>query len=147
MPRPARPSSRLLADPSAIRALCEAAERVFLQMRVVRDAARHLTEDIDRFEDLLRELQAEATAAVNPSPTPAMPPTVERSTEPRILRIADIQRQLGLGHATIYRLMQRGGFPAQMRLSDHAVGWKTVDVEAWLATREVARQSRRRGKW
>src|SRR4051812_19927296 len=121
------------AERVVVRSMSEAAERVFVQMRIVRDAARHLIDDIERFDLRLRTLQEELEEQ---SGLPdSLPPTPfpEKLPDRQILRIRDIAQQLGLSRSTIYRLMQRGDFPSQVRLSDHAVGWRAADIIAWLA--------------
>ena len=43
--------------------------------------------------------------------------------ERQILRVADLQTQLGLSRTTIWRLRRAGEFPQPIRLSANAVGW------------------------
>jgi prophage regulatory protein len=64
---------------------------------------------------------------------PPTPPT-------RILRKPAVVARVGLSGNTIIRLVQAKQFPPPFRLSAHAIGWKEIDVEAWIASREV-RQS------
>ena len=115
---------------SEFAALCRAR---LPQLRVLRDVARNLVNDIDAFEAALRELQNHASNA------PETPPAVVVDPEPRerIMRIADVSRQLGLCRSTICRVMQMKRFPGQVHLSEHAVGWRTSDIDAWLTTREA----------
>ena len=58
--------------------------------------------------------------------------------EPRILRLREVQQQTRLSKATIYRLLRSGAFPRPIRLSERAVGWRTEEIDEWLATRERA---------
>jgi prophage regulatory protein len=55
-----------------------------------------------------------------------------------ILRRPDVEARVGLSRATIYAKMADGSFPKPIRLSERAVGWKTDDIDAWLAARPVA---------
>lgn len=52
----------------------------------------------------------------------------------RILRWPDLQQRTGLSRATVYRKIKAKTFPAPIRLTDYAVGWREVDVEAWQAS-------------
>src|SRR5687767_10714341 len=95
------------SDTATARAVSDAAGRVFVQMRIVRDAARHLIADIDQFEARVRALQATVEAIPEPpppQPTPRSPPAGPASW-PQILRIAELAQQLGLHRSTIYRMM------------------------------------------
>ena len=54
--------------------------------------------------------------------------------EPRILRLREVQQQTRLSKATIYRLLRSGAFPRPIRLSERAVGWRTEEIDEWLAS-------------
>ena len=51
---------------------------------------------------------------------------------PQILRRKDVEKMVGLSRSTIYLLMSKGLFPAQLKLGPRAVGWKVSDIKAWL---------------
>ena len=51
------------------------------------------------------------------------------------LRIADVCRVTGLPRATIYEMVSRGKFPAQVRLSPRAVGWIESEILEWQQAR------------
>ena len=55
-----------------------------------------------------------------------------------ILRLAQVQQLTGLSKATIYRLIAKNRFPAGVRLSKAAVGWRRKEVEAWIGSRPRA---------
>lgn len=55
-----------------------------------------------------------------------------------ILRRPDVEARVGLSRATIYAKMADGTFPKPIRLSERAVGWRSADIDAWLAARPVA---------
>ena len=55
--------------------------------------------------------------------------------ERQILRVADLQAQLGLSRTTIWRLRRAGEFPQPIRLSANAVGWPAHVIDEWLAER------------
>lgn len=51
----------------------------------------------------------------------------------QILRRRDVERLTGLSRSTIYSQMTQGKFPRPVRLGIRAVGWRSGDIEAWLA--------------
>ena len=51
----------------------------------------------------------------------------------RIIRTEDLTRRLGLSRATILRNVKAGRFPAPIKISQRAIGWRIDDVEAWIA--------------
>lgn len=59
----------------------------------------------------------------------------------RILRLPHVKAASGLGRTKIYDLMKEGRFPKARRIAGaHAVGWDSLEVEAWVAAQlaEVA---------
>lgn len=50
----------------------------------------------------------------------------------RILRLKVVLQRTGLTRSTLYRKMQIGTFPKQLRISVRCAGWRESDVEAWL---------------
>ena len=53
----------------------------------------------------------------------------------RALRLRQVADCTGLSKTHIYRLVQRGQFPAPARLSERVVAWEEAAVSAWLAER------------
>lgn len=52
-----------------------------------------------------------------------------------ILRLPDVRKAVGLSTTTIWRLQRAGLFPARLRLSANAVGWKKAEIEKWIESR------------
>jgi prophage regulatory protein len=50
----------------------------------------------------------------------------------RILRIATVLQLTGLSRSTLYRKIQRGEFPKQIKLSERCAGWRRSAVDAWM---------------
>lgn len=50
----------------------------------------------------------------------------------RILRLKNVLERTGLTRSTLYRKMQLGTFPKQLRISARCAGWRESDVDAWL---------------
>src|SRR5262245_19116736 len=61
----------------------------------------------------------------------------------RILRERKVCERLDLSHATIWRMIQRGDFPAPVRLGPQSVGWIEREVNDWIAARAAIRPVRR----
>ncbi len=56
-----------------------------------------------------------------------------------ILRLPEVKQKTGQSRSTIYDKVQRGEFPAPVKLGERAVGWVEAEVEAWLKDRITAR--------
>lgn len=91
----------------------------------------------------LAPLIAKAQDAVA-RPIPATPkrvfiqePEVVRviKTVGEMIRRKELCQITGLSMATLWRQEREGYFPARIRLTNHSVGWRRSDVEAWLASR------------
>jgi prophage regulatory protein len=50
----------------------------------------------------------------------------------RILRISTVLARTGLSRSTMYRKIDQGTFPKQVKISDRCAGWYESQVEAWL---------------
>lgn len=50
----------------------------------------------------------------------------------RILRLASVLERTGLTRSTLYRKIELGTFPRQIRISERCVGWRETDVDGWL---------------
>jgi prophage regulatory protein len=53
----------------------------------------------------------------------------------RALRLRQVVERTGLSKTQIYRLMQRGQFPAPARLSERVVAWDEAALNNWLSER------------
>ena len=58
----------------------------------------------------------------------------------RIIRLQAVMHKTGLSKSSVYRLSngQNSDFPAAVRLSQAAVGWRESEVDAWIQSRRVA---------
>jgi prophage regulatory protein len=50
----------------------------------------------------------------------------------RILRIKTVLERTGLSRATLYRKIEAGTFPRQVKISERCAGWRESAVQAWL---------------
>ena len=54
-----------------------------------------------------------------------------------IYRLADVMKTTGLRKSTIYKLISKNDFPAPLRLSERAIGWKSSDIDDWVNSRPL----------
>jgi prophage regulatory protein len=55
------------------------------------------------------------------------------STKPeRILRLESVLERTGLSRSTLYRKVNCGTFPRQLKISVRCAGWRESEVEEWL---------------
>lgn len=59
-------------------------------------------------------------------------------TSLRILRLPDVLNATGLSRSQIDTLEKRGEFPARIRISARASGWRSDEVTAWIEARPRA---------
>jgi prophage regulatory protein len=52
-------------------------------------------------------------------------------TPDRILRINTVLERTGLSRSTMYRKMQNGTFPANLKISERCAGWRESAVAEW----------------
>lgn len=50
----------------------------------------------------------------------------------RILRLCTVLDRTGLSRSTLYRKIDRGSFPRQIKISDRCAGWRESAVCAWM---------------
>lgn len=50
----------------------------------------------------------------------------------RFVRLPDVLQRTGLSRATLYRKVQDGTFPAQVRIATRCVGWRQSAIDQWL---------------
>ena len=55
--------------------------------------------------------------------------------EKRALKLKEVVGLVSLSSATIYRMILSGEFPRPVQLSVRATGWRSDEIEKWLASR------------
>lgn len=65
-------------------------------------------------------------------------PDATHSVPSEFLRLPLVLQRTGLCRSTIYRLVSEQKFPPPVRLAGRAVAWRSIDLEAWSATRPRA---------
>lgn len=53
-------------------------------------------------------------------------------TPDRILRLNAVLDRTGLSRSTLYRKMQAGTFPTNVKISERCAGWRQSAVEEWF---------------
>jgi prophage regulatory protein len=53
-------------------------------------------------------------------------------TPDRILRINTVLERTGLSRSTLYRKVDAGTFPAQVKIAARCVGWRESSVSDWM---------------
>lgn len=54
-------------------------------------------------------------------------------TKDRLMRLPAVMQATGLSRRTIYRMIDRGEFPAQVQIGANMVAWYQGQIEAWIA--------------
>ena len=55
-----------------------------------------------------------------------------------LLRIAEVEKQVGLGRSAIYRRMAEETFPAPLAIGGGQVRWRQSDITQWIRNLEQA---------
>jgi len=61
---------------------------------------------------------------------------------PIIMRLPEVMRVIGLSRASIYRMVESGDLPRQLKIGTSAVGWLKVEIEDWVIRRANLREVR-----
>ena len=77
------------------------------------------------------------TALTAPSSAPSAPYAPQ--FQERFMRLPEVIHVCGLSRSTIYDLISRDAFPAQISLGGKNVAWAASEVNAWMNERIAAR--------
>jgi len=58
----------------------------------------------------------------------------------QIIKLPAVIKLSTLSSASIYRLIKKGEFPKQLKLSERSSGWLLSEVEQWLDSKVSARE-------
>ena len=64
---------------------------------------------------------------------------------PVILRLPAVRARTALSRSSIYKFIEDGQFPKQVRLGSRAVGWLDGEIDEWIIGRVDSRQRARGG--
>jgi prophage regulatory protein len=98
----------------------EIASRIREDARLIADVQRELSVSLQRLWQLHDE---------------AKPPVVSQAAKPRMLRLAEVLKRVGLGRSSVWRMVKENRFPAPRRLSTKAIGWLDDEIDDWLKAR------------
>lgn len=59
----------------------------------------------------------------------------ELTSNDRIMKLREVSAMTGLSRSSIYALIKKGSFPAQVKLSIRSAGWFWSEVKGWLESR------------
>lgn len=59
----------------------------------------------------------------------------------RLLRLPDVQHQVGLGRSAIYARIKAGTFPSPVKIGTRVSAWPAADIDAWVAQQIAASQA------
>ncbi|SAL01964.1 phage transcriptional regulator AlpA [Caballeronia ptereochthonis] len=57
-----------------------------------------------------------------------------------IIRLPELLKIVCLCKGSVYRGIKTGEFPAPIKLTQRAVGWRREDIVEWIASRQAAIQ-------
>ena len=57
----------------------------------------------------------------------------------QIIKLPEVVKLSSLSSASIYRLIKKGEFPKQIKLSERSSGWLLSEVEQWIDDKANAR--------
>lgn len=76
------------------------------------------------------------TAFSSPSSAPVAPPVpFSDAIQERFIRLPEVLHQCGLSRSTVYDLISRNAFPAQISLGGKNVAWLHSEITGWMADR------------
>lgn len=61
--------------------------------------------------------------------------TIDKNSEMKILRMADVVTKTGFSKSWIYELIRQGDFPAPKKIGSRTIGFNSADVGAWIIER------------
>ena len=64
-----------------------------------------------------------------------------------MLKLNDVKKMTGLSRSSIYAYINKGDFPAQVKLGERSVAWVEQEVIAWIDGRILARGAANNDKW
>ena len=57
----------------------------------------------------------------------------------KVIKLAQVKELTSLSSATIYRLIEKGQFPRQLKLAERCSGWLLEDIYNWINEKKDAR--------
>ena len=57
----------------------------------------------------------------------------------QLVKLPEVREMTTFSSATIYRLISKGEFPKQIKLSERSSGWLLEEIYSWLEKRKTSR--------
>ena len=57
----------------------------------------------------------------------------------KVIKLAQVKELTTFSSATIYRLIEKGKFPRQLKLAERCSGWLLEDIYNWINEKKDAR--------
>ncbi|MNG72712.1 Prophage CP4-57 regulatory protein (AlpA) [compost metagenome] len=74
-------------------------------------------------------------AVATQTPSALSPVPVDYTPRERFIRLPEVLYTTGLSRSTVYEMMTRKQFPAQISLGGKTVAWLESEIENWMAER------------
>ena len=59
-----------------------------------------------------------------------------------MLKLKEVQKLTGLSRSSIYAYIDKGLFPAQIKLGERSVAWLDSEIESWVDSKINARDAK-----
>lgn len=58
-----------------------------------------------------------------------------------MIKLKEVQKKTGLKRSSLYAMIKKGMFPAQVKLGERSVAWIDEEITEWLESRISARNA------
>ena len=55
------------------------------------------------------------------------------------IRIAEVKKRTGLSASSIYKFINNGSFPRQVKIGVRATAWVNIEIEKWILKKMASR--------
>ena len=56
----------------------------------------------------------------------------------RVMSLLEVVKTTTISRSTLFRMVEKGAFPAPRQIGERRVGWLSDEVQTWLLNRPVA---------
>lgn len=68
------------------------------------------------------------------------------TSKQNLIRLPEVQRRTGYGRAWIYKLMENGEFPQQVKIGIRSIAFVESEVDKWVADKIASRSRKKANK-
>lgn len=58
-----------------------------------------------------------------------------------LIKLNEVRARTGLSRSSIYAFIDKGTFPAQVKLGERSVAWVDSEIEGWVESKMLARDA------